>query len=298
MTFIDLHTHGLAGHDARSKDPDEYLKLAEAMAAHGTGAFLPTLFPAPIDEMRAVMKAVRTAMERQESGFSDKSFGDAVQGPAKILGVHLEGPFINPAKAGALDPSAFAKPSLKNFTKLTEGFEDVIKIITVAPELPGAAWVIEKSAGMGIRVNMGHSDASFMQTSEGRKAGATGVTHLFNAMSGLHHRQPGLVGYALADDGLYVELIADLAHVHPAALMLVLKCKPKDRVILVSDSLREAKTEGMPPKGPLYLPDEKTLAGSGITLSDAVGNMVSLGLGEDEAAAMASENPRRYLEGA
>lgn len=283
MTYIDLHTHGLGGYDSRSKDPEEYLRLSEAMARHGTSAFLPTLFPAPVEEMRLVMKAVKRAME--------------MQSPARILGVHLEGPFVNPAKSGALDKGAFVKPGLKSLARLIDGFEDIVKIMVVAPELPGALGVIGHAVKLGIRVNMGHSDATFMQASEGRKAGATGVTHLFNAMSPMRHREPGLAGYALADDSLYVEIIADMAHVHPAVLLLVLKCKPSNRIILVSDSLRDAKTEDVPVMGPVFMPDGETLAGSGITLSDAVNNMVHLGLKLEEAQSLASDNPRRYLEG-
>lgn len=296
MTFIDLHTHGLSGLDTRSTEPHEYLEMAEAQLAHGTGAFMPTLFPGPITEMRAQLAAIKRAMEMQGSGVGG-------QGPAKqksragarILGAHLEGPFVNPEKAGALGAGSFLTPSLDNLAGLTDGFEDVIRIITLAPELPGALAVIEKAVSMGVRVNMGHSAATYAQAADGRRAGATGVTHLFNAMSAMHHREPGLAGYALDDDSLYVELIADLAHVHPAVLRIVLGCKPPGRVILVSDSLGPAKTKGAPEQGPLYMPDGKTLAGSGITLRDAVGNLASLGVSKELAESFASDNPAAYI---
>jgi len=165
----------------------------------------------------------------------------------------------------------------------------------MAPELPGALSVIGKAVSLGIRVNMGHSAATFSQAADGRRAGATGVTHIFNAMSGLHHREPGLAGYALMDDSLYVELIADFAHVHPDVLKLVMRCKPTERVLLVSDSLGQAKTRGAPEKGPLYMPDGKTLAGSGITLSDAVENLSSIGVGPETARRMAYDNPSAYI---
>jgi len=286
MNYIDLHTHGIAGYDTRSHKPEDYIRMAEAFKAHGTGAFVPTLFPASIEEMRAVMAAIKRAMEMQGKGKE-----------ARLLGVHLEGPFVNPMKQGALGGEHFMKPEMDTFARLVEGFEDIVKIITVAPELPGALGIIEKAVSLGIRVNMGHSAATFAQASDGRKAGATGVTHLFNAMSPLHHREPGLAGYALMDDGLYVEVIADMHHLHPETLRIVLKCKPKDRIILVSDSLGTAKTEGQPEKGPVYLPDGKTLAGSGISLPDAVENMASLGMASRDAEASASDNPNRYLYG-
>jgi len=287
LELIDLHTHGLAGLDTRSKVPDDYLSLALVMSEKGTGAFLPTLYPMPTSEMRAVMKAVAFAMEAQGKG----------AGGARILGVNLEGPFVNPARAGALGKDDFTPPDLEAFIRLVDGFAGVIKVMTVAPELPGALRLIEKAVAMGIRVNMGHSDATFEQARDGRLAGATGVTHLFNAMSGLHHRAPGLAGYALSDDSLYVEVIADLAHLHPATLRIALKCKPPGRILLVSDSLGPAKTPGVPEMGPLYMDDGVTLAGSGSVLADCVQNLVSLGVPFDTAMAAASVNPLRYLGG-
>lgn len=283
MTLIDLHTHGIAGDDSRSTAPEAYIRMAQTYQTHGTGAFLVTLFPGPVDEMRAQMAAVKAAMESQE--------GDG----ARILGLHLEGPFVNPAKCGALDSSAFLAPSPDALSRLIDGFEAAVRIITVAPELPGALALIESAASLGIRVNMGHSAATIIDASEGARAGATGVTHLFNTMTGLHHREPGLAGYALANDDLYVELIADMVHVHPEMLRLVTRCKPTDRIILVSDSLAEARTTGHQSDAPIYLPDGITLAGSGITLAGAAENMASLGVPHDEARAMASDNPARYL---
>jgi N-acetylglucosamine-6-phosphate deacetylase len=284
MRYIDLHTHGIAGYDTRSTEPDDYLAMADAFLSHGTGSFLPTLFPGPVNTMRAQMAAVKRAMELQGTGNA-----------ARILGVHLEGPFVNPDKAGALGRESFLPPDVDSLMRLVEGYGDVVRIITIAPELPGALGVIEKAASMGIRVNMGHSSASFAQADEGRRAGADGVTHLFNAMSGLHHREPGLAGYALTDDSLYVELIADFAHVHPDIVKLVIRCKPPERVILVSDSLGPAKTNGVPDKGPLYMPGGQTLAGSGITLSDAVENLLSIGADHDAARRFASDNPAEYI---
>ena len=294
---LDLHTHGLMGRDSRSTDPDEYLVLAASYKSACTDAFLPTLFPAPIDAMRAQMKAIKSAMEEQNINPPNPPLPKGGKGGfASILGIHLEGPFVNPAKCGALGRDNFLAPDIDSFMRLIEGFEDFIKIMTIAPELPGALALIEKAASLGIRVNMGHSAATFEEAKAGRAAGATGVTHLFNAMSGMHHREPGLAGYALSDDGLYVEIIADFAHVHPEMVKLVLRIKPPSRIILVSDSLSAAKTPGAPDMGPLYLEDGRTLAGSGITLADAVKNIVSLGVPEETASSFAGVNPRRFLE--
>src|SRR5512143_1724930 len=282
MAYTDLHTHGLMGRDSRMAEPGEYLRLAEAYMAQGTGAFLPTVFPGPVDRVRAQLAAIKKAMEMQSNPPLSPS-------AARILGAHIEGPFVNPEKAGALPPDWFLPATVDNLKRLMEGFETVARVITVAPELPGALSLIEDASRTGLRVNMGHSSATFAQAADGRRAGASGVTHLFNAMSPMHHREPGLAGYALMDDGLYVEVIADLVHVHPEMLQLVIKCKPASRVILVSDSLLEAKTDAVPPAGPLYMPGTKTLAGSGITLADAVGNLVSIGVPRGEAERFATE---------
>jgi N-acetylglucosamine-6-phosphate deacetylase len=283
--YIDLHTHGLSGLDSHSTRPDEYLRLAETYALHGTAAFLPTLFPGPIDTMRSQLAAIRKARETQASSGSG----------AKILGAHIEGPFVNPLKCGALPKESFLLPTEDNIARLLDGFEDIVRIITIAPELPGALRAIGKFTGAGIRVNMGHSDATAEQARDGQVAGATGVTHLFNAMSGIHHREPGLAGFALTHDSLFVEVIADFAHIHPDMLKVVLRCKPADRIILVSDSLLEAKLPSSPPKGPLYVPGTATLAGSGISLADAVSNIISLGIPEETALGFAIDNPANYL---
>jgi N-acetylglucosamine-6-phosphate deacetylase len=281
--FIDLHTHGLAGFDSRSGKPEDYLHWAAAMKAHGTDGFLPTLFPGPADVMRGQLKAIRSAMSEQREG-------------AQILGANLEGPFVNPRKKGALGPvDRLLTPSVDNLKRLIDGFEDMVKVITVAPELPGALELIEYCADTGIIVNMGHSDATFVQAREGAAAGARGVTHLFNAMSGLHHREPGLAGYALMDDDLYVELIADGVHVHPEMVKLALKLKPADKVLLVSDSLGQAKTPAHPEDSPLYLPDGITLAGGGLTLTECAHRLVLLGVPEESASKFTSENPAKYL---
>ncbi len=292
--IIDLHTHGISGFGSRSESPEDYLEMAAAMKAHGTDAFLPTLFPGPVGIMRAQLAAIRKAMEEQSA-------------PAVILGANLEGPFVNPRRQGALGPvgrprveECFWPPSIDNLRRLIDGFEDVVKVITIAPELKGALRLIEFCADAGIIVDMGHSDASFEQARDGAKAGARGVTHLFNAMSGLHHRNPGLATYALMDDDLYVELIADGVHVCPETIRLVLKLKPADKILLVSDSLAQAKTPAHPEPSPLYLPDEPgrpaTLAGGGLTLMECVERMTRLaGAPPESALRFASENPERFL---
>jgi N-acetylglucosamine-6-phosphate deacetylase len=223
------------------------------------------------------MAAVRRAMTSQRSG-------------AAILGVHLEGPFLNAERAGSLDKNGFQDPSPKKLSALIDGFEDIIRIVTIAPELPGSLKLIETCRRKGFLVQMGHSDATYEQAEEGKHAGATGITHLFNAMRGFHHREPGLAGFGLMDDDLYVEIIADLAHLHPQSLKMVLDMKSPERFILVSDSV---KGHGWG-KGAIRGPGG-VLEGSGVSLMDCMKNLVSLGVHQEWALQFASENPKRYL---
>lgn len=277
LPLIDIHIHGAMDYDTRTRRQDDILRIADIHGERGTSALLPTIYPSDIDTMRQNMDAVRRAMANQRSG-------------AKILGIHIEGPFLNPLRAGALDAKSFLEPSLDILNRLLEGFEDVVRIITIAPELPGALRVIEACKERNILVHMGHSDATFEQAEEGKYAGATGITHLFNAMRGFHHREPGIAGFGLMDDEVYVEIISDLAHLHPQSLKMLLEMKPSGKIILVSDSISGPGWGSGPIRGP-----GGTLQGSGITLSEAVKNLVSLGVPIDRAMGFASENPKTYL---
>ena len=275
--LIDVHVHGAATYDTRTRRQDDILQMAIIHGERGTSAMLPTIYPGSIESMRDNMVAVQRAMAVQREG-------------ALILGVHLEGPFLNPERAGSLDRQSFAEPSVEMLTRLVEDFEDIIKIMTIAPELPGALRVIEVCREMGFLVHMGHSDASFEQAEEGKSAGATGITHVFNAMRGFHHREPGLAGFGLMDEDVYVEVIADMAHLHPQSLKMLFDMKSPDKIVLISDSVKGSGWGNGPIRGV-----GGTLLGSGISLKDAVKNLISLGVPSERALQFASDNPMKYL---
>ncbi len=275
--LIDIHVHGAEECDTRTRRQDDILRIAARHGERGTWAILPTVYPGPVEVMRENMHAIRRAQELNGQG-------------ARILGINIEGPFLNPDRAGALDRQGFADPSLATLGLLIEGFEDLVKIITIAPELPGALKVIEACRDKGILVHMGHSDASFEQAEEGKRAGATGITHLFNAMRGFHHREPGLAGFGLMDEDVWVEVIADMAHLHPQSLKMLFDMKRPDKIILISDSVKGPGWGSGAIRGA-----GGTLVGSGIALQDAVKNLVALGVPPDRALQFASENPRKYL---
>jgi N-acetylglucosamine-6-phosphate deacetylase len=293
--FIDLHTHGLKNYDTKTADPRDILKIAELQAKAGVAAILPTIYAAPIGLMRENMEAVRKAMEIQQGKVCNRGFSSGKpmachHRVSVILGLHLEGPFLNPVRCGALDKDSFIQPTMGSLEKLIDGYEEIVKIITLAPEMPGALAVTKKCRDKGIKVHMGHSDATYKEAERGKRAGATGITHLFNAMRPFHHREPGLTGFGLMDEGIFVEVIADGVHLHTDLLKLLFRIKRHDRIILVSDSVKGTFKGGSPlSKG------RSVLAGSCMTLSDSAGVLEKIGIPGDAIRKAGVLNPERYL---
>lgn len=292
--FVDLHIHGFGGFDTNTADPEDIVKMAESCGRAGSSAILPTVYSAPLHSMRLNMEAVKRAREAQKQAVSCQPSADTKPSafslrPSTILGVHLEGPFLNPLRCGALDKDTFIRPSIASLGKLIDGYEEMIKIITIAPEMPGALKLIESCVHLGIRVNMGHSDATLSEAESGKKAGATGITHLFNAMRPFHHREPGISGFGLLDDDLSIEVIADGFHLHPETLKLIFRSKRLDKIILVSDSVKDATRGGKP----IYRGN--ALAGSGAALSDSAKVLKRIGISEVEIRKIGMVNPERYV---
>jgi N-acetylglucosamine-6-phosphate deacetylase len=269
--FIDLHVHGGGGCDVMD-GADAAMHIARTHMQHGTTSLLATTMTAPAGDIEAALKGLQS--------FCDTSIRPTDR--ARILGVHLEGPYINPGKLGAQPDYArsLQMDELRRWHAITP-----IRLITLAPELPGNLDVISELVAAGFCVQLGHSLASFEDGVEALKRGATGFTHLFNAMTGLHHRKPGLVGAAMAE-GTYAEIIPDLLHVHPGAIRAAMRAIP--RLFCVTDS---TSATGMPDgeyrlgrntvtkcMGGVRLADG-TLAGSTLTMDDAFRNLVhTLGL--------------------
>src|SRR4030066_532364 len=227
MNIIDIHTHGIDGFDTRTSNPIDIIRMAEIQASLGVSAIVPTIYSDSIEIMRQNMMAVQKAMELQKN--------------AAILGVHLEGPFLNSARCGALKSSSFIEPNEYNLKRLIDGFEDMVKIITIAPELKGAAKLIRKMSDIGIIASMGHSDATYSEAEAGFNAGAKGITHLFNAMRSFHHREPGIAGFGLLNKEVYIEVIADPYHLNIKTMELIFRTKNPEKIILISDSVSGTK---------------------------------------------------------
>jgi len=307
MKAIDVHTHGFGGYDTRTTDPEHILAMARLQASQGVSDIVPTIYAGTIRVMRENMAVVRKAMEAQRSSAAGQpAHADTASPPpgpgarhqsddrasATILGVHLEGPFLNPSRCGALNAMTFLEPSETGFRELIEGFEDIVRIVTIAPELPRAAQLIRTIAGKGIIASLGHSEASYEEAETAWHAGARGVTHLFNAMSGFHHRDPGLAGFGLLNPDMFVEVIADPFHLHEATLRMIFSLKRANRILLVSDSVRETKAT---PEASEIADPHGTLLGGSVGILEAV--EVLIGQGFDPAAVRLaiSANPAQYL---
>lgn len=290
--FIDLHIHGTGGGDTSDCKVESIRKMSSTLVRFGTTSFLPTIYPARQLEMVRRVSTVRRAMEMTPEG-------------AEILGVHLEGPFLNPRRKGALREKDLRFPSVEEFFGLLEASNNTIRLISVAPELPGAVGLIRECRSRGIRVAVGHSDASHEEMSVGINAGINHVTHVFNALRRTHHRDPGVMGTVLTNPEITVELIADMHHVHPVVVNLLLLAKPADKICLITDSLRIAGLRGKRftadgrkvtvADGVAKLSDG-TIAGSVLTLNRAVRNMAATGMVPlEKALKMASIIPARVL---
>jgi N-acetylglucosamine-6-phosphate deacetylase len=283
--FIDLHVHGGGGKDIMECGDAPHV-IAARHARHGTTSMLATTMTAPPHEIVAALKAIGAACQARRPG------------AARILGVHLEGPYINSGKLGA-QPNYARAATLDEVRQLET--HAPIRLITVAPEIPGHLRLVKELAAAGIRVQIGHTLGSYEDGVAALKEGAAGFTHLFNAMSGLHHREPGMVGAALAH-AQYAELIPDLLHVHPGAIRAALRAIP--HLYCVTDS---TAATGMPDgdymlgrhrvqkcMGGVRLPDG-TLAGSTLTMDQALRNLVGLGLDLADAARRGSTYAADYL---
>ncbi len=284
--FVDLHVHGGGGHDIM-QGGDAMLRVSELHARHGTTALLATTMTAPAHDLELAFRAMRAlGSQRRPTA-------------ARVLGVHLEGPFINQAKLGA-QPD-FARPvQMSELLHLNELFP--IRLITLAPEVPGNTDLIESLCAAGFRVQLGHTLGTYEQGLLALSKGAGSFTHLFNAMSALDHRAPGMVGAALAHAD-FAEIIPDLIHVHPGAIRVALRAIPG--LYCVTDSTAAA---GMPDGeyrlgrhsvtkclGGVRLADG-TLAGSTLTMDQAFANLVNeLGLSLAQASSRVSTHAADYL---
>ena len=288
--LIDIHIHGYLGEDTSDGSEEGLIKMAEGIAQNGVTAWLPTTMTVSYDELRRAFDAVRKLSKRENNPKG-----------AQMLGVNAEGPFINPSKKGA-QAVEHIRPADANF--LIEN-SDIIRLFTIAPEMPGALDCIrEVTQKTNLRVSMGHTAANYEEAKAGIEAGVRHATHLFNAMTPLNHRDPGVVGAALADDRVMTEMIADTFHISADLFGLVAKVKG-DNLILITDCTRAGGlADGVYTLGgqPIYVKGiecrlkDGTIAGSVLRLNNAVRNVrAHTNLPLEQIVRMASLNPARAI---
>jgi N-acetylglucosamine-6-phosphate deacetylase len=266
--FIDVHIHGAMGSDVMDGTYEAINNISKAIAARGTTSFLATTMTCAGEDIKNALQAVQESINRGTEG-------------ANVLGVHLEGPFINKEMIGAQNPNFLQALSVKNFEEIAADYINIVKEVTLAPEMEGAEELIKYLAARGIVVSIGHTKANYDEVIESIKWGVSHSTHLFNAMKGLHHREAGTVG-AIFDSDITTEMICDGIHLDYPVVRIVLKQKSTDKVLLVSDAMMaccmksgeyELGGQKVLVKDSSARLESGVLAGSVLTLDQAVGNV-------------------------
>ena len=286
--FVDVHTHGAIGYEAKDASFEAFEALSRFEGEHGVTTFLPTTATQSFEELKSAAEAIADA-KRTVSG-------------AKIGGIHMEGPYFSMKYKGAQNPEYIRCPNAEEFSKINKASGGLVKLISIAPENEGAKEFV-KAVKDKVKVAAGHTDADYETMVKAIGWGVTQLTHSFNAMRGLHHRNPGAIGAAI-DSDIYCELISDGMHVHPAMVRLFYKSVGAERLVLISDSVRSA-----------YLPDgeydscgmkvfvkdgkatleDGTIAGSSSTLFDCFRQAVKFGIPLEDAVRAASYNPAKAV---
>jgi len=296
--FIDIHIHGSVGIDTNEADADGLQTVARHLARHGVTGWLPTLVPAPDSDYASAARAVAQLMRSQAAG--------ELEPAARALGLHYEGPFVNTAQCGALRTEFFrtyTTPEDLNALARVNA-EDAVHMTTVAPEVEGGGALVRELRARGWIVSIGHTRADVETLERAREAGARHLTHFLNAMSPLHQRAPGPVGWGLLRDDVTCDIIADRIHCDPLLLALVLRCKTAEGVSLISDAVAPAGLgdgefqvwgETIKVTAGRTSNARGSIAGSVINMSDAARTMSALGVAPFDVARMAALNPARLL---
>jgi N-acetylglucosamine-6-phosphate deacetylase len=306
--FIDVHIHGATGVDAMAASADDLLRVSEFLARHGVTAWMPTLVPASAAEYQHSIRAIEQAVAQTSvcDGSDDDDHRLKSLPLARVIGVHYEGPFVNSEQCGALHREHFRTfKSVDDLDSLpTIRNKAAAHLMTLAPELEGGIALIKELRRRGWIVSIGHTRATSDTLDQALQAGAGHMTHFMNAMTPLHHRAPGPVGWGLIHDEVTCDLIADGVHLDRGVLKLILRSKTAERISLISDAVAPTGLgdgefqiwgEAIQVKNGRTQNSRGSIAGSVITMLDAVRMMLSLGVTELEAARMASSNPARLL---
>ena len=289
--LIDVHNHGNSGADFSDGDYDGLVKMAEYLAKNGVTSFAPASMTLPYD---VLAKAFATARRLAD---------EAPEGAAALRGIQMEGPFFSEKKKGAQNGAYLRDPDFAAFSKLYHDCGGLVRIVDVAPELPGACEFIRQAKEL-CTVSIAHTDANYDEAHAAVEAGVTHLTHLFNAMPALHHRKPGVIGAAAEAEQVSAEIISDGQHIHPSAVRLAFRLFGAERMVLISDALRCC---GMPDgeyelggqavflKGGVARLADGTIAGSATNLYDCMLRAISFGIAREDAVRAATWNPARQI---
>lgn len=287
--LIDIHVHGSYGHDTMDATPEALHEMARFFASRGVTSFLPT--------------TVSTAREAITAAIDNISTTEQPADGAHVLGVHLEGPYLNMEFKGAQPPEHIRNPDPEEYLSWLANSK--VRLITLAPEIEGALSLIDRGIAQGIQFAVGHSGASYEEMLAATDQGLRQATHTFNGMLGIHHRQPGTAGAVLTDDRIYAQVIADGVHLHPAIVKLLVRCKTPSRTILITDAMRatgladgEYDLGGhvITVKDSVARTEAGSLAGSTLTMDMALRNMIRFtGLSLSEAIPMATSVPAEAM---
>jgi len=292
--FIDTHLHGIGGYGTEDADPKSILGMSERLADFGVTGFFPTVYTDSTERMLASINAITEAIGDEQG--------------AQILGIHVEGPFISPQRLGAQNPEGAKPVDIALFDTIIAAGKGHIVCMTVAPELKGMRELALNAIKKGIVLLAGHTNATYENIIEGMQVGILHSTHFFNAMSRLHHRNPGTVGAILIEQDMQCEVIADGVHVHPELVKLLLKEKEARNVVLVTDSLRPTmQGDGtlianheiaiLSEDGAFHKADDPdTMMGSSLTMLQGVRNLVEWEVPIESAIQMATANPARIYD--
>jgi N-acetylglucosamine-6-phosphate deacetylase len=295
--FVDIHIHGGGGHDVMEAEPNALPRVERLLARHGVSSYFPTTVTAPIEQTLAALERLANAIE----GAKHQQSSDLRSRPA---GIHLEGPFISHARRGVHPPENLLPPTLGMLDRFWQAARGHIRVMTIAPELPGALEVIREAARRGVCVSIGHSDADLDASRAAVAAGARHATHTFNAMRPLGHRDPGILGEVLTDSKLSADIIADGIHLDGVVVKLFLQSKGSDKSVLISDAI---SATGMPDGryrlGSLEVDvkdgkcvSEGKLAGSVLTMDQAVRNVMHFAQWDlQHSLGLATLNPARVV---
>ena len=285
--FVDVHIHAFKGMDTMLGE-EAVRHMSRELKKGGVAAFLPTTMSASVQDTKTALKGIDAVMKRPE-----------LKG-AKVLGAHMEAPFLSAHRCGAQVAAHFLPPSMEAWLAMTGEFASTVRIVTLAPELSGAEGWIRCMTSRGIVVSIGHSDATCEQAHLAADWGATHVTHLFNAQTPLHHREPGVPGAALTDDRLYAEVIGDGIHLHPDILRLTVRAKGRGKTVLITDAMEAAgMKDGIYQLGGQQVTvkdgaarlSSGTLAGSTLTMAKGLQNLIRLDIKPEDAVYMATQSP-------